>query len=139
MIVLVPYGVSTFLFAIHCMENKIRHGSRPLRGIYISILFHVIQKISHFLVLVPYGVSTFLFRKWGTIGSILMCSRPLRGIYISIHLLRIPISILPHCVLVPYGVSTFLFVENTKGEIVYPILEFSSPTGYLHFYSEANK
>ena len=61
------------------------------------------------------------------------CSRPLWGIYISIRIIIIVIWLMQF-VLVPYGVSTFLF-EAMKVAKKDAIVLFSSPMGYLHFYS----
>ena len=61
-IVLVPYGVSTFLFFDHSVIQGFRiNCSRPLWGIYISIQFTAKYINKFHEVLVPYGVSTFLF------------------------------------------------------------------------------
>ena len=87
--------------------------SRPLRGIYISILTNFLFRLNFVDVLVPYGVSTFLFRDCISFKSkTYLSSRPLRGIYISI--LRNRNSLIGNQVLVPYGVSTFLFGDKYK-------------------------
>ena len=61
-LVLVPYGVSTFLFVSMLQECDRIRGSRPLWGIYISIQYLMTTSPNIKSVLVPYGVSTFLFR-----------------------------------------------------------------------------
>ena len=63
-------------------------------------------------------------------------SRPLWGIYISIQKMDTNITLEMTNVLVPYGLSTFLFKEI--GKLLYITDTFSSPMGYLHFYSNAN-
>ena len=84
--VLVPYGVSIFLFKLVILSNVVSlRRSRPLWGIYISI-----QKV------VPAKDVTF-------------SSRPLWGIYISIQ-----------------GFFQSCYYRQSW---------FSSPMGYLYFYS----
>ena len=108
--VLVPYGVSTFLFEImiranilnykfssptgylhfySCSEKvgliRIERFSSPTGYLhfYSILLFRFL--LEYLNVLVPYGVSTFLFAEGLCLAALNYdCSRPLRGIYISI-------------------------------------------------------
>ena len=102
---------------LHFYSNHSRHKKRHSRTVLVpygvsTFLFRRIQRFitTHEKILVPYGVSTFLFAT--VINSLDMLSD----------------------ILVPYGVSTFLFwllfyIYSTH-------IKFSSPMGYLHFYSE---
>ena len=105
-----PMGYLYFYSANTIKYAIFQHCSRPLWGIYISILmalnFHILKWL---LVLVPYGVSIFLFKH---------SKNGLQKIWL---------------VLVPYGVSIFLFIFDDKG--YYSVIAFSSPMGYLYFYS----
>ena len=85
--------------------------SRPLWSIYISILDILNQQ------------------------KITMSSRPLWGIYISIRIWNNGGTCRGASVLVPYGVSIFLFVNEYK--LPMALKEFSSPMGYLYFYSKS--
>ena len=130
--------------------------SRPLWGIYISILKYCWRNVWEILVLVPYGVSTFLFdskkvgipcmafsspmrylhfysRRKHIILKNGVSSRPLWGIYVSILqewqiLERIDTKFSS-----PMGYLHFYFGIDAKSQI--DSMMFSSPMGYLYFYS----
>ena len=107
--ILVPYGVSTFLFSRYYNEYEKRiTDSRPLWGIYISIQCYNEQEAEVDAILVPYGVSTFLFFKYGNGKQLKFILVPY-GVSTFLFWLfydNIGMKIL---ILVPYGVSTFLF------------------------------
>ena len=133
--VLVPYGISIFLFKRKLTVCWLLAGfSSPMGYLYFYSGFEDIEYIVCDNVLVPYGVSIFLFYGDGVdwkskyefsspMGYLYfysnlkgymerkhISSRPLWGIHISIQKFQLnKINIV--IVLVPYGVSIFLFLR----------------------------
>ena len=108
--VLVPYGVSIFLF-------------------YVTICL----RLYLYIVLVPYGVSIFLF-KWQVVQTVAlnMRSRPLWGIYISIQKV-VPAKDVTFSSRPLWGI--YISIQGFFQSCYYRQSWFSSPMGYLYFYS----
>ena len=95
-VVLVPYGVSIFLFT---KENKVSRSntefSSPMGYLYFYSIICRIIRYSKLCVLVPYGVSIFLF------------------------LQEMDNTCALELVLVPYGISIFLFKFTKLASITF--------------------
>ena len=92
--VLVPYGVSIFLFQE--MDNTLvmeLYSSRPLWGIYISIRITKYDYISLSEFSSPMGYLYFYSVVAFIVKDKDICSRPLWGIYISIPCPRYPLFV----------------------------------------------
>ena len=138
-----------------------KYCSRPLRGIYISIQNFTIAYLNDIKEFSsPTGYLHFYSKRKEVIRNAKTSSRPLRGIYISIlsqsptirnngmgsrPLRGIYISILFHFIII---ISCFnssrplrgIYISiRAKPQFTKPNIRFSSPTGYLHFYSFKTK
>ena len=109
--------------------------SRPLWGIYISIQkgWWLMKSLSN--VLVPYGVSIFLFlwKMWKQLFISVLVPYGVSIFLFSSTFFKYGL-IQGNSVLVPYGVSIFLF--GSKKMHTPNFKAFSSPMGYLYFYSQ---
>ena len=120
-IILVPYGVSIFLFRPYGFSVGFRRGNILVPygvSIFLFTIYAAKDSYSKRSILVPYGVSIFLFCEDHIIMGKSKDSRPLWGIYISIQF-SIYFSHNINLILVPYGVSIFLFTLSKIYIIIY--------------------